>query len=297
MSNKTHRELLHLKNDYVFKRVFGDTHNIDILTDFLKSILDIPEEEYERIEIIDPALNPRYEGDKKGILDVRIHTTNGKTVNVELQLEPTDGFRARILFYSARLLSDQTERGKGYDVIKRVISVVITDFDLITETEGYHSKFLMYDKDAGIVFSDIIEIQILELAKLPEADGNGKLLDWLKLIRSEDENEMEELAKKNPYMQKTVAVIREMSEDEAARMFAEAREKERRDRQATYTLGLKEGRQEGEQRGMEIGEQRGIEIGEQKIGIAIAKSMKRKGMDVASISEITGLGVAEIGAL
>ncbi|MDR3225072.1 MAG: Rpn family recombination-promoting nuclease/putative transposase [Clostridiales Family XIII bacterium] len=244
---------------------------------FLKSIIDIPENEYGRIEIIDPALNPRYKGDKKGILDVRVHTTSGKTINVEIQVEPTDSFRERILFYATRLLGDQAERGKGYDVIKRVISVVITDFNLITETGRYHSKFLMYDKETGVLFSDIMEIQILELAKLPEADGNGKLLDWLKLIRSEDENEMEELAKKNPYMQKTVAVIREMSEDEAERLFAEAREKESRDRYATYTLGLKEG--------------------EQETKTEIAKSMKSRGIDAASISEITGLSAAEIGAL
>jgi hypothetical protein len=46
--------LLSVKLDLVFKLIFGDQRNTDILTSFLKSVLDIPEEEYERITVVDP---------------------------------------------------------------------------------------------------------------------------------------------------------------------------------------------------------------------------------------------------
>jgi predicted transposase/invertase (TIGR01784 family) len=190
-------------------------------------------------------------------------------------VEPTAAFRERVAFYAARLLDEQAVRGSDYDVIKRVISIIITDFDLITEmTCGYHSRFLLYDKRTGILFSDILEINILELGKLPSSDENEKLLDWLKLIRAKDEHEMEELAKKNPYIQKTVGLIREMSEDEAERRYADAREKERRDRQATYALGVDEG----------------VGIGKTEV----ATEMKRQGVSVAMIRSYTGLAAEEI---
>ena len=51
MENK---KLLPVKLDLVFKLIFGDQRNTDILASFLKSVLDIPEEEYERVTIVDP---------------------------------------------------------------------------------------------------------------------------------------------------------------------------------------------------------------------------------------------------
>ncbi|MDR3354165.1 MAG: hypothetical protein LBO21_03945, partial [Synergistaceae bacterium] len=48
--------LLPLKNDLVFKMVFGDHRYIAIIRAFLIAALDIPAEEYEDMEIIDPHL-------------------------------------------------------------------------------------------------------------------------------------------------------------------------------------------------------------------------------------------------
>jgi len=42
MKGKTEkRNSLSPRNDYLFKRIFGDVRNKDILTDFLKAALDI----------------------------------------------------------------------------------------------------------------------------------------------------------------------------------------------------------------------------------------------------------------
>ena len=48
------KPLLPVKSDFVFKLIFGDQRNVDILADFLKSVLDIPEAEYEKLTIVDP---------------------------------------------------------------------------------------------------------------------------------------------------------------------------------------------------------------------------------------------------
>ncbi|WP_043923014.1 PD-(D/E)XK nuclease family transposase [Leadbettera azotonutricia] len=54
MANK----ILHPKLDYVFKLIFGDSWNIDILEAFLKAALDIPADEYDGLVIADPHLKP-----------------------------------------------------------------------------------------------------------------------------------------------------------------------------------------------------------------------------------------------
>ena len=52
MNNK--KPLLPVKSDFVFRLIFGDQRNVDILAEFLKSVLDIPDEEYDRLTIVDP---------------------------------------------------------------------------------------------------------------------------------------------------------------------------------------------------------------------------------------------------
>ncbi|MCL2323281.1 MAG: Rpn family recombination-promoting nuclease/putative transposase [Oscillospiraceae bacterium] len=41
------KKMLSVKNDLIFKHIFGSPDSQDILESFLKSILDIPDEEYE----------------------------------------------------------------------------------------------------------------------------------------------------------------------------------------------------------------------------------------------------------
>ena len=50
MDNK--KPLLPVKSDFVFKLIFGDQRNVDILTAFLKSVLDIPDAEYDRLTML-----------------------------------------------------------------------------------------------------------------------------------------------------------------------------------------------------------------------------------------------------
>ncbi|MDR1953997.1 MAG: Rpn family recombination-promoting nuclease/putative transposase [Clostridiales Family XIII bacterium] len=84
MTKKLSQEtkLLSPKLDIVFRCIFGDPKNIELLTALLKSILDLPESEYERIEIVNPFSLKEYPQEKEIILDVKVHTTSGKVIDV-----------------------------------------------------------------------------------------------------------------------------------------------------------------------------------------------------------------------
>ena len=88
--------LLPLKNDFVFKLVFGDKRRVDLLTAFLQAVLDLPVEEYDKITIVDPNVKKEYSKDKVGVLDVKIHTKSGTVVDVEIQVEPDAPLEKRI---------------------------------------------------------------------------------------------------------------------------------------------------------------------------------------------------------
>ncbi|MDR1884989.1 MAG: Rpn family recombination-promoting nuclease/putative transposase, partial [Synergistaceae bacterium] len=94
--------LLPLKNDLIFKLTFGDHRYIQIIRAFLTAALDIPAEEYEDLQIIDPHLERDSPVDKLGILDVRIQLKDKKLISVEVQVRETPFMAERVAFSTGR---------------------------------------------------------------------------------------------------------------------------------------------------------------------------------------------------
>ncbi|MDR0588559.1 MAG: Rpn family recombination-promoting nuclease/putative transposase, partial [Burkholderiales bacterium] len=112
------------KYDVVFKAIFGEESNVAILADFLEAVLELPKEEYEEIVIIDPHLLRETKADKLGILDLRIKTTHGHQISVEIQVSPQAAIWKRMQYYNARLLTSQIASGEAYTKINCAISVL-----------------------------------------------------------------------------------------------------------------------------------------------------------------------------
>jgi predicted transposase/invertase (TIGR01784 family) len=110
------KRILSPKNDFVFKLIFGDRRNTDILAEFLKAALKLPTEEYDHLVIGDPHLKREFEDDKMGILDVKVHTKNGIVINVEIQVVSSPELRDRIIVYVAKMLTEQVKRGDTWDI-------------------------------------------------------------------------------------------------------------------------------------------------------------------------------------
>jgi hypothetical protein len=47
---------------------------------FLKTVLDIPPEDFGRLTVIDPFLKRRWKKDKQGVVDIRLAMTGGQQV-------------------------------------------------------------------------------------------------------------------------------------------------------------------------------------------------------------------------
>jgi predicted transposase/invertase (TIGR01784 family) len=101
------KRILSPKNDFVFKLIFGDQRNSDILAEFLKAALKLPADEYDHLVIVDPHLKREFEDDKMGILDVKIHTKSDIVINVEIQVASSPELRDRIVLYVAKMLTEQ----------------------------------------------------------------------------------------------------------------------------------------------------------------------------------------------
>jgi predicted transposase/invertase (TIGR01784 family) len=110
------------------------------------------------------------------------------------------------------------------------------------------------------------------LERLP-ADEEGKLLDWLRFLKAETEEEFKMLATKNPMIAEAYCKLQEMSEDEANRMIYEARLKAQRDEYSRLHGALKKRDRE------------------------IAQNLKQLGISVEQIAQATSLSPDEIANL
>ena len=120
-------------NDAMFKRIFGDERDIEPLVAFLQAALDLPPEDYAELSLVNPFLARDNPDDKLGILDVRLKTASGKNIDIEIQINSVTEIRERIIYYLARMVTDQIGNGDDYQDITRSICILITDFVLIQE--------------------------------------------------------------------------------------------------------------------------------------------------------------------
>jgi predicted transposase/invertase (TIGR01784 family) len=222
--------LLPVKSDVIFRIFFADERNVDELVRFLKAIVDLGDDEYEKIVVADPHLIREFVDDKLAVIDVKLHTKSEKVIHIEIQLKVPDEFKNRIVFYAAKLITEQIGDGKRYAEINKVISIIITDEPLVENSERYHHRFTLTDIDTGVQLTDLIEIHTLELEKLPENDDGTGLYDWAKFIDAETEEELDMLAQRNPQFQQPVLKLRELSANEEARNLYERRKKAERDK-------------------------------------------------------------------
>jgi hypothetical protein len=86
------------------------------------------------------------------------------------------------------MVVEQVKSGYQYDQINRAISVLIADFEMVKENAAYHNRFRLYDENSGARYPESIEINVLELPKLHEADGTH-LGNWLRFFRATTEGD------------------------------------------------------------------------------------------------------------
>lgn len=266
------------KIDVIFKLLFGDKRNSEILIDFLKSVLDIPEDEYTSITLEDTHLKRENVEDKLGIVDVKLTTKSGKIVHIEIQVLELEEMPERITYYNSKMLVTQLKSGSDYDLLKKTISIVIADFDMFKGSPDYRHVFQLYDIKAGIKFTDLIEVNTLELTKIPNNSDNTKVYEWMRFLKAEKEEEFQMIAEKNPVIQKAYVELKRLSQDEEAQLLFEAREKAIRDENSRTRFAINKGKQEGAK----------------ETATEIATKLLSKNLTIEEIVEITGLTVEEI---
>lgn len=274
-------EIFSPKEDFVFRKLFGDQNHADMIIAFLKTFVDLPDEEYADVAISDPNLLPETKDGKRCVLDLKLTTKSGKIINVEIQRDDTDEMRERITVYASKLLGGQLTSGEEYKSVHRVICVLITDFDLLKETRNYDTCFRLRDESGKITLTDALEVHTLELSKIPARQDDQKVWPWLKFLAAQTKEEFTMLQQNYTELQKPVARLMEMSADEIIRHQKDSWDKARWDEEARKRHAVAEAEVKAK-------------VEEKK---AIALNLLHQGIGREIVASATGLSLTEIEAL
>ncbi|MDR3336024.1 MAG: Rpn family recombination-promoting nuclease/putative transposase, partial [Treponema sp.] len=186
--------------DFMVKNVFGHQKVIGNTAALLRAVLDLDPAECRSMRIVDPHLRRGWRKDKSGVVDIRISTVSGKVLHVEVQVAPGADIVPRTLYYQGKLVTEQLNAGEPYGKIRRTVSVIILNYTLLTEEPAgrYKNTYRFLNTGSHKPFTDLQEIVILELPKVPDTDDGSGLWAWLRYFKCETMEELDMLAKKHP---------------------------------------------------------------------------------------------------
>ena len=97
--------------DYGFKKIFGQEVSKELLIDFLNSLL-LGERVIKDLTFLNNERLPGDEDMRAIIYDVYCTTDSGEQIIVEMQNRTQSNFKERALYYVARALSEQGQKGE-----------------------------------------------------------------------------------------------------------------------------------------------------------------------------------------
>lgn len=257
-------------NDVCFA---GLMENPVVRKGFCAAIMRIRPEEIEETELLPTHLQRKYAGDKLGILDVLVRMRDGTQINMEMQVKYFEFWDERALFYLSKMFAGQLKKGDSYEKLRRCIHVSILDFIRFPGDKKCYRRIHFREDEASEIYNDKMELQILELKKLPEiSERLGKeeeITEWMRFLNGKSREEFKDMAQSNEYLGEAYEALQRLSADEKKRVEYEARDKALKDYNTQMSSARREGERIGEKRGVQIGEKRGEKRGEEK-GIRLA---------------------------
>ena len=210
--------------------------------------------------------------DDKMYVDVEICYTKGSTRQIQ-----TDS-------YCYQIYVRQLKSFKEYKTIKKVIQILIEDYDFFRQGEFIYDVVFM-EKKLHLQEDNLLEKYHVNLAYLHKLGYNEvkdeDLFKLLYFLTCDDRNKLKEVYEGDKFMSDVIKEASEIAEDDHIKLFFTEEEVRRLDGEIRYNDGFKDGVQEGIQQGIEQGKKEMI------------LKMHNKKMPIETIAECSNLTIFE----
>ena len=328
---------LNLGTDFAFKKIFGTEANKELLIHFLNCLLDLKKgAKISDITYLNTEQQPKKKGKRKAIFDVYCETNHGERFIVEMQKNSQKHFKDRSVFYSTFPIQELSERTKDWDFqLPKIYVIGVLNFTFNKSKPNKVIYKVQLKDDDNEVFNENLSFVYIEIPKFRKRINELETFmdKWLFLIKNlhslknrpmEVQNRIfnrlfstAEICNLNEFEfmkysrslkdyrdwhntlnhaieKETAKITRRIS----AKLRKEVREEVRKEvREEGIAIGLATGREEGRAEGREEGWAEGRVQGAKNTQKEIARKMLNKGMDINSISELSGLTIEEINGI
>lgn len=289
------------KADLTFKKIFGE--HKDLLMSLLNALLPLEKDrQVESLEYLPAELVPDLPFGKNSIVDVRCKDKKGRQFIVEMQMIWTPAFQQRVLFNASKAFVRQLKRNRKYELLQPVYSLNLVNESFMNDypDEFIHNYNIVYELHSDKII-DGLHLTFVELPKFkPHSIAERKMaVLWLRFLTeiNEDTTIVPEELLDNPETSKALKEVEESAyteqEIDAYEDFWDKLGAERLllvdSNNISLEKGLALGREEGRAEGLAQG--RADSLAE------VARAMLAKGMDAATIFELTGLKDTDIASL
>lgn len=289
----------YIRFDWAIKRLLRDKANFSVLEGLLTVLFN---DKTKIVEILESEGNQQRSDDKFNRVDIKAKNSKGEIIIVEVQNIRELYYLERILYGTAKAITEHISLGSTYQEVKKVYSISILHFDLGKGNDylyhgqnrfiGVHTndELLINAKEEGVIVQKLPKEVFPEyyLIRVNEFNQVAKtpLEEWVKYLKTgvidpdTTAPGLPEAREKLRYYDMSPEERHEYDEHINAIMI-------QNDVLNTAKLeGLTEGRAEGRAEG--------IEIGIEKNKYETAKQMKADGLPINIIQKYTGFTEEEI---
>ena len=265
-----HREPM--TSDLIFKAVLGsDTRESKAaLVSLLNVVLNRDTDPIVDLVYKNPFSIAEAAEEKIIIMDIKVETSTGELIDIEMQVGDLDVFVNRSIYYGCKQLTKGLASGEDYDKMKPSIVISFIKDKLFPERQEMYSVFTLRENTDSMQLSDVLEFHYIELGKI-DCSGKdpGKLSPleqigaYMKCSGDPDETRfIESLVRKGvEVISMTDTILKKVSEEERLQNLRESREMMRMqiswEKQNAREKGREEGRAQGLQEGRAEGQAEG----------------------------------------
>ena len=214
---------------------------------------------------MDPLFPIECKNGKYCTLDLLVETKSGHKINIEMQNSDLNGFDKRVTYYLSRLASKQLSQAESYECLNRSIVIFILNYEM--KPERFNNSFKRFDSclsnwrlrnKKGEDLTDSLEVNIIELPKVPKGYKNNFFYDWLSFIRADKKEEFEMIEEKTECkeLKDAIVTLRRLSGSELQQAIFEAELDAKRLKNAEISTAKEEGIKKGKEEGIKEGETR-----------------------------------------
>ena len=282
--------------DWAMKKILRKKVNFGILEGFLSELFKF---DLKIEEILESEANQETETAKFNRVDLLAKNDKDELILIEVQFDSEQDYFHRMLYGASKLISEYMISGEEYKTVKKVYSVNIVYFALAkgedylyygkTEFKGLTKKdeiFELSNLQQKLFKIDNVhqifpEYYVIRVNKFKDEIKNS-LDEWIYFLK----NEMIQNRFQAKGLDKAKQTLDVLKLDNKDRQVYNRRLNNKSLEKSVYSSGKLDGEK--------IGIKKGLEQGKKQRDIEIAKTSLAQGIDIQTISLITGLTTQEI---